>query len=138
VEEARARDDKDMLFKRPGDPASYWTGATMPGRYPADAARSGAQGCVVVGFRIDVDGVPGDYRILSSSLVNVQSDRFRRQFEQAALAAASTWRFAPGPDNLGRRPQFAQVPMDFRLGRGMAPFTCEAVDLAGGAGEAAR
>ncbi|MDN5782583.1 MAG: energy transducer TonB, partial [Luteimonas sp.] len=136
VAEARARDDKDMLFDRPGDPASYWTGTTTPGRYPADAARYGAQGCVVVGFRIGVDGVPGDFRILSSALVNAKLSRFRRQFEQATLAAASAWRFSPGPDNLERRPQFMQVPMGFHLGTPKAAFACNVVDLSGGAGEA--
>ena len=136
VEEARARDDQDMLFNRPDDPASYWTGKITPGRYPVDAARYGAQGCVVVGFRIGVDGVPSEYRILSSYLVNAKSDRFRRQFEQSALTAAAAWRYSPGPDNLWRRPEFMQVPMDFRLGMGKATFTCESVDLVGAAAEA--
>lgn len=138
VEEARARQDQDMLLKRPGDPASYWTGTIVPGRYPPDAARHGAQACVVVGFRVGVDGVPSDYRIVYLSLAGVDSPRFRKQFERSALAAAAAWRYSPGPDNLGRRPEFVQVPMDFRLSGTKSSFTCEALDLAGDAAEAAQ
>lgn len=138
VEEARARDDRDMLLARPGDPASYWTGTNVPGRYPVDAVRQGVQACVVVGFRVGVDGVPSDYRILFSSLSGANSPRFRKQFEQSALTAAAAWRYSPGPDNLRRRPEFMQVPMDFRLSGTKSAFTCEVLDLAGDAAEAAQ
>lgn len=123
------RDDR-MLARRPGDPHLYWTvaGDMTPPRYPGDAIRAGIEACVVVGFKVGVDGVPGDFRIMSTDLRGVQDKRYREAFEAVALQAASTWRYAPGPDNLVRMPEFMQVPVDFRLG-GEPTFGCKQVDL---------
>ena len=138
VDEAAAREDEGMLIAQPDDPSSYWVGAMRPGRYPVGAARLGVEACVVIGFRIGVDGVPGDFRIMYSSLKRTQLDGPLKQFEQSSLLAASAWRFAPGPDNLQRLPMFRQTPMSFHLGPGKkAPFACKAVDLAGSGTRAA-
>lgn len=134
VEQARERNDKGMLLARPGDPSLYWTGEMMPPLYPVDAARSGADACIVIGYRIGVDGVPGDYRILSTSLKYRNSATLRRQFEQASLRAVSSWRFAPGPDNLQRFPEFVQSPIGFTLGT--RTISCQPVDLAAAFGPA--
>jgi hypothetical protein len=121
-----------MLFRGYDDPVSYWTimGDMTPPHYPLDAVKSGAEACIVVGYRIGIDGVPGDFRVMSISLNGFDSRELRKQFENASLYAASTWRYAPGPDNLPRLPEFAQVPMTFRVDRPTrGTSSCEVVDL---------
>jgi hypothetical protein len=123
------RDDR-MLARRPGDPHLYWTvaGDMTPPRYPSDAVRAGVEACVVVGFKVGVDGVPGGIRIMSTELHGVRDKRYQEAFEAVAVQAASAWRYAPGPDNLARMPEFMQAPVEFRLSR-EPTFDCKQADL---------
>ena len=54
--------------------------------YPADLVDRGIDGMVLVGFVVDIQGVPRDPFILQST---------RREFEAPAIAAVQEWRFKP-------------------------------------------
>ncbi|HVI58723.1 MAG TPA: energy transducer TonB [Luteimonas sp.] len=137
VGDARAREDQRLRIQAEDEPISYWTVVEemTPPRYPEEAIRTAVEGCIVVGFSIDVDGSPHDFRIMASSLNGVIGT-MRKQMEDAALSAALQWRWAPGPDNLMRYPAFLQVPVDFHLDRGNT-IVCRPVDLRTGTEQAA-
>lgn len=136
VDQARARKDDRMLMLHPGESAQYWVldSEMRPPSYPRDAAMAGIEACVVVGYRIGVDGVPGNFRIMSSMLYDRAVQGHNQPFEAASINAVSKWRYAPGPDNLPRFPEFRQAPMDFRMGGGYGGPRCKPVNLGKAAG----
>lgn len=129
--DAAARSDDRLLVAQEGAPQTYWTmrGQATPPEYPPGAARSGTTACVVVGFVIGVNGAPDYFRIMTSRVDGPGDDAAGKDFESAALHATSQWRYSPGPDNLTRKAEFRQVPVDFSLeGTRKAP-ACETVDV---------
>lgn len=129
VEAARARSRDPVLVDKHSPAGSYWVsvGTMTPARFPEAAIRGGVDACVIVGFLIAVDGVPSEFRIMEARTVAPRP--IRKAFEDSVLGAASTWRFAPGPDNLKRLPEFRQVPVRFESGRVPQRSECHAVDL---------
>jgi protein TonB len=74
--------------------------------YPADLKRKGVEGFVEVGFVVDENGMVQNARVLSSS---------QREFEQAALAAVSKWKFKPGKKGGKSVRTNMSVPINFHL-----------------------
>lgn len=78
----------------------------VPPNYPADLKRKGVEGFVEVGFVVDENGLVQNARVLSSS---------QREFEQAALAAVSKWKFKPGKKGGKSVRTNMSVPINFHL-----------------------
>lgn len=131
VEHARAQSGDKIIVRKPGDPSSFWVAKDMtPPRYSYEAVRAGVQACIIVGFIIQADGQPTGFRIMSSALDGPAPRPLRTLLEDSSVVAASKWRFAPGPDNLGRIPQFEQVPVTFSLNNSRwKPDACQSVDV---------
>lgn len=118
VEQAMQRHSDQIIFTGSDDDRLMWTGDRMqPPIYPPAAYMSGVDGCVEVAFLVREDGKTDRIKVIS-----VES-RSRRQdkeslgaLEQATLLAVTEWSFAPGPDNLDRRPVLMSVPVEFSLG----------------------
>jgi TonB family protein len=75
-----------------------------PPIYPAGLRSKGISGRVVVGFIVDVRGVPADLFIMQSS---------RREFDLPAVVAVRAWRFKPGTLNGKPVNTKMSVPMIF-------------------------
>ncbi len=58
-----------------------------PPQYPSEMRHLGQSGKVVVEFIVDTEGVPRDFRVISST---------DKAFEEPAIAAVARWRFKPG------------------------------------------
>jgi hypothetical protein len=132
VDEALARNDTRILVPAKDQPVLLWVadGALAPPRYPMGYVKQNIVGCVVVGFVIGADGIPGQFRVMESRTSPPLSARDRQAFEGSALMAVSKWRFAPGPNNLERFQEFRQSTIKFMLGSS-AP-ACDEVDLTKG------
>jgi protein TonB len=77
-------------------------------RYPIDAAQSGKEGYVVVGFDITADGTVSNVRVLEANP--------KRVFDKAALSAVQNWKYKPKFDAGKAVPQLnQQVQLDFKL-----------------------
>lgn len=129
VEAAKARTGDPVLVTRHAGDFRYWTasGDQAAPRFPVKAVRNGMDACVILGFMIGVDGVPSEFRIMS--IRTVAPPPISKEFEDAALGAAVTWRYEPGPDNLKRLPEFRQTPVKFDSDAGRTRIKCEVVDL---------
>lgn len=127
VAQARANDPL-LVAQEPGSQA-YWMldGEMQYPRFPAKFGTGNVDACVIVGYVIGADGVPSGLRIMAIN--NFASRSIRALFEDAALAAVSTWRYAPGPDNLKRLPEFHQEPITFSTTSSSRRRDCKVVDL---------
>ncbi|MGI2150073.1 transport protein TonB [Shewanella baltica] len=77
-------------------------------RYPIDAAQSGKEGYVVVGFDITADGTVSNVRVLDANP--------KRVFDKAALSAVQNWKYKPKFDAGKAVAQLnQQVQLDFKL-----------------------
>lgn len=77
-------------------------------RYPIDAAQSGKEGYVVVGFDITADGTVSNMRVLDANP--------KRVFDKAALSAVQNWKYKPKFDAGKAVAQLnQQVQLDFKL-----------------------
>ncbi|MGR3971996.1 TonB family protein [Shewanella sp. 1180_01] len=77
-------------------------------RYPIDAAQSGKEGYVVVGFDITADGTVNNVRVLDANP--------KRVFDKAALSAVQNWKYKPKFDAGKAVAQLnQQVQLDFKL-----------------------
>ncbi|MDT3334757.1 energy transducer TonB [Shewanella sp. SP1S1-7] len=77
-------------------------------RYPIDAAQSGKEGYVVVGFDITADGTVSNVRVLDANPKHV--------FDKAALSAVQNWKYKPKFDAGKAVAQLnQQVQLDFKL-----------------------
>lgn len=77
-------------------------------RYPIDAAQSGKEGYVVVGFDITADGTVSNVRVLGANP--------KRVFDKAALSAVQNWKYKPKFDAGKAVAQLnQQVQLDFKL-----------------------
>lgn len=129
VADAEARvGDPVLTAKNPDDQAFWLTdGDQRPPRFPAKPGTSSVEACVIVGFMIRPSGVPSELRIMAIN--NFAPPSVRKLFEDASLAAAATWRYSPGPDNLKRLPEFRQVPITYSTTVSSRRRNCEIVDL---------
>ena len=128
IEKARVRNGDKVILDDPDHPSVAWIARKMPPPgYPRLAAAQGIEGCVVVGITIQADGVPGDFRIMGPQ----RRSHPNKMLEDSAIAAASTWRFSPGPENLGRIPEFTQIPVQFHLDafKSGRPANCTFMDV---------
>ena len=115
---ARPQDLVSAPLKRPDVPpreiASY-RATDMP-EYPLSAyGEKGAEGWVVLIVLVGPDGTPEGISVSRS---------VSPQIDEAAIAAVSRWRFAPGLRNGHPVPSWIQVPIGFcrgRLSRGAVP-----------------
>jgi TonB family protein len=130
VDEAVARNGDNVAMLEPGQPTLLWVprGPLQAPGYPNDGLRRGISACVVVGQVVRADGTVDGLRIVSSRFSKGPTDKLRKQFEAQAAAAVASGRFAPGPDNLSRTPQFLQVPITFTINDAQAP-ECEAMTV---------
>lgn len=85
--------------------------SASPPPYPRDAARTGAEGTVLLQILVDTDGTPLQ--------VNVQKSSGNRSLdENARKHVLKHWRFHPAQRD-GRPVQaYGLVPIDFRMGNG--------------------
>lgn len=117
IERARADHDREVVVPNPATGESYWVYKTSIEKpvFPVDAIKAGVQACIVFGVVVEEDGVPSNLLLLRSEVETERghSDRISRQMESSAAAAIATARFAPGPDNLGRRAAIVQVPIGY-------------------------
>lgn len=123
--------DGRILAPPPEQPrAAVWivAGDLAPPRYPAEAARAGLEGCVVVGFVVGNDGKTDQFRVMKSPGGPIGRPA-SKWLENAALYAASQWKFSPGPDNPRRMPALLQIPVDFSLGGSSINRPCNPVDI---------
>jgi protein TonB len=74
----------------------------LPPRYPADAARRGEEGVVVLVVRVTPDGRAGSVSVASSSGFVA--------LDQAALRAVAFWHFRPELDGAGT-PVSSRMPI---------------------------
>lgn len=111
--------------------AAFWvmTGQFIPPVYPPAAARAGVDGCVVVGFVVGNDGKTDQFRVMKSRPNGSVNGPAAKGLENAAIYAASKWRFSPGPDNPRRMPALLQIPVDFSLGGSSAGRPCNPVEI---------
>lgn len=79
-----------------------------PPRYPAAARKQGVEGVVVLNLLIDAGGRVTRAKVLESSPPGV--------FDQAALAAAKSWRFSPGTLGGEARASWQRQELRFSLG----------------------
>jgi len=95
--------------------------------YPRGALRMGIEALVLVAQRIDADGAVLDTAPVQTTLTNVygeQSDaeRWRRDFEEAAVNAAKRWRYRKAEPEHGDPLETTIVaPVTFRLARPSEP-----------------
>ena len=110
---------------------AYWiiAGDLAPPTYPAGAAQVGVEGCVVVGFVVGNDGKTDQFRVMKSPRGSPIGRSGAKALENAALYAASQWKFSPGPDNPWRMPALLQIPVDFSLGSSSSGQPCNPVDI---------
>lgn len=123
--------DGRILALPPEQPrAAVWIAARhlAPPVYPAAAARAGVEGCVVVGFVVGNDGKTDQFRVMKSFGGPIERSG-AKALENAALYAASQWKFSPGPDNPRRMPALLQIPVDFSLGSSSTGRPCNPVDI---------
>jgi TonB family protein len=78
-----------------------------PPVYPPAAIKAKAEGKVIVGATIALDGVPGDLAVVTSG--------GNADLDQAALDAVATWRFNPASCDGVPALQRIAVPVDFSL-----------------------
>jgi hypothetical protein len=132
LEQALARNGDKVLVRGPGSLGTYWVpaGERTPPRYPSTGHAHGIYGCVVVGFTVQPDGSVGGLKITRSDLLGGPDKRMRQAMVSAAASALATWRYAPGPDNLSRLPEFMQVPVEFIMDdQGSPTGTCKGIDV---------
>ncbi len=86
------------------------------------------EGCVVVGFVVGNDGKADQFRMMKSPGGPIGRSG-AKALENAALYAASQWKFSPGPDNPRRMPALLQIPVDFSLGSSSTGRPCNPVDI---------
>jgi protein TonB len=77
-----------------------------PPQYPYEMKRAGINGTVTVGFIVDTTGAVRDAYVVSSS---------HSEFEAAALAAITKWRFRPGRRKGAPVNTRMQQPLSFKL-----------------------
>lgn len=134
IERALAANGDRVLIRDPELPRSYWLvlGEMVPPKYPRIAAQFGVEGCVVLGFTIKADGRVEGMKIMAGEFNGNTRPEEREAMENSVALAVSQWRFAPGPDNLARLPEFRQMPTVFQLGSesGRAPPKCAPIDVA--------
>jgi TonB family protein len=95
-------------YSGPRSPELRWLEGGRPA-YPAGARAEGAEGHVVVEYRVDEEGRVQDARVIESSPPGV--------FDGAALAAIRSWRYRPFDDGTGpREVDGVRSRFDFRLG----------------------
>lgn len=124
------RDGRILAPPREQPRAAVWiaAGDLAPPRYPPEAARAGLEGCVVVGFVVGNDGKTDQFRVMKSPGGPIGRSA-SKGLENAALYAASQWKFSPGPDNPRRMPALLQIPVDFSLGGTSMNRPCDPVDI---------
>lgn len=90
-----------------------WKRDMAPPRYPQAALRAGAGATVYLVLKVAPDGAVQDAVAEQTNLRFVASEpvmaRWRRQFEQASVAAAREWRLAPPDAEELREGAFASV-----------------------------
>jgi hypothetical protein len=138
VEQAMQRNSDDIIVSEAGDGRLLWVSAPVkltPPRYPPVAYANGVGGCVRIAYVVREDGSTDRMKLLSvdPSPANGGSASLaygsRREqavvaLGQVSLLAVSQWKFAPGPDNLERRPALMSSPLSFSVG-GPMPKDCE-------------
>lgn len=80
-----------------------------PPIYPAEAAKAGLQGRVMLSVHINADGNPLDAQVVSVE------PKEARILSDAAIASAMQWRYNPGSKDGKTVDRFALVPVDFRV-----------------------
>lgn len=102
--------------------------------YPAQFAPRGADVCIGLGYRIDVDGSTGGFAVLrqwNSEGADEPEPGFWQAFSQAAADAVSQWRFAPKPGAGAPRPTYTAATIVFSGGKAQADAAahCRIADL---------
>jgi len=85
--------------------------ATLPPRYPVEAARDGIEGYVCFNFYVEADGSVSDLSIYDA--------KPRRVFDSEARRALSKWKFKPSiEDGKPLRSELKKYCLDFKLDQG--------------------
>lgn len=138
AEQARQRKSDEIIVSEAGDRRLLWVSDPMtlkPPRYPPIAYVNGVGGCVRIAYVVREDGRTDRIKLLSvdpspadrASASLAYGSRRAQAVEalgQASLSAVSQWKFAPGPDNLERRPALMSSPLSFSIG-GPMPKDCD-------------
>lgn len=74
-------------------------------RYPENARRTGAQADVELLFWVDPDG----------NVISVEPETKSGEFDESAMVALRSWKFAPLDPRFSRKDQWGKVTMKFRL-----------------------
>lgn len=106
----------------PGEGESVTHISMQPPRFPAPAARSGAQGTAYLVLKVSRDGTVADAIVEQVNLRVVGSEsemtRLREMFSKASLTAARRWTFKPPTRGAAAGEEFwsVRVPVDYLLG----------------------
>jgi hypothetical protein len=94
-----------------------------PPQYPRDAAHLGLGARVVLYLLIDENGkvieaLPGQTSLSLQAKDEHEAEFWRKRFEKASLAAATTWRYNPSEfiDGKGVTKRYAIAPIEFDIG----------------------
>ena len=117
-EPLQAADDAVRVVPE-SDLKSWWQAgeSLTPPRYPIDALKSGAEGCVAVAFEIHSDGSVSNERVWRKQL-SAGTDSALKLLEQSALLAVHQWNYVPAPTNAVRSPVYTYAVITFTLTEG--------------------
>ena len=90
---AWAQDDDSVLIVSSGQLNAYWSSEKKVAPvYPTQSLYSGEQGCVAVGFIIELDGTTSSHRVVASFPSS--------NFDKSAIKAAKQFVYKPSGENI--------------------------------------